>query len=102
LDRRPPLLSQRCWMTDGTDMCLGVPGEILEITGDDPFTRRARVSFAGVERDVCLAGVPDAAVGEYVIVHAGFALNRIDREEADEVFGYLRRIAELGQEELPE
>ena len=83
-------------------MCLGVPGEILEITGDDPFTRRARVSFSGVERDICLAGVPDAEVGEFVIVHAGFALNRVNREEADEVFGYLRRIAELGREECPD
>jgi len=81
-------------------MCLGVPGEILEISGDEPFTRRARVSFAGVERDICLAGVPDAQVGEFVIVHAGFALNRVNREEAEEVFGYLRRIAELGEEEL--
>jgi len=81
-------------------MCLGVPGEILEISGDEPFTRRARVSFAGVEIDICLAGVPDAQVGEFVIVHAGFALNRVNREEAEEVFGYLRRIAELGEEEL--
>ena len=83
-------------------MCLGVPGEILEISGDEPFTRRALVSFAGVERDICLAGVPDAQVGEFVIVHAGFALNRVNREEAEEVFGYLRRIAELGEEELGE
>ena len=83
-------------------MCLGVPGEILEITGDDPFTRKAKVSFSGVVRDVCLAGVPDAEPGEFVIVHAGFALNKVNREEAEEVFGYLRRIAELGQEECPE
>lgn len=79
-------------------MCLGVPGEILEVWGDEPLTRRARVSFGGAIREVCLAGVPDAEPGEYVIVHAGFALNRLNQAEADEVAGYLRRIQELGQE----
>jgi hydrogenase expression/formation protein HypC len=83
-------------------VCLGVPGQILDITGTDPYTRLARVSFAGVVRDVCLAGVPDASVGDYVIVHAGFALSRVDRAEADEVFGYLARISELGRVECPQ
>lgn len=80
-------------------MCLGVPGRILDIAGTEPFTRRARVDFAGVVRDVCLAGVPDAAVGDYVIVHAGFALSRVNRAEAEEVFGYLASISGMGREE---
>lgn len=80
-------------------MCLGIPGEVLEVWGDEPLTRRARVSFEGAVREVCLAGVPDARVGEYVIVHAGFALNRLDPEEALEVREYLRKIRELGREE---
>lgn len=74
-------------------MCLGIPGEILEITGDDALTRQGRVNFSGVLRDVCLAAVPEASVGDFVIVHAGFALSRLEREEADEVFDYLRRMA---------
>jgi len=80
-------------------MCLGIQGEILEVWGDEPLTRKARVSFGGAIREVCLAGVPDAIPGEYVIVHAGFALNRLDQAEADEVAGYLRRIREFGREE---
>jgi hydrogenase expression/formation protein HypC len=82
-------------------MCLGVPGQILDITGDDPLTRKARVDFSGVVREVCLAGVPDAGPGDFVIVHAGFALSRVDRAEADEVFDYLREIAGMGREECP-
>ncbi len=73
-------------------MCLGIPGEILEIWGEDPLSMRARVSFGGAVREVCMAGVPDAQVGEFVIVHAGFALNRLDQAEAREVNGYLERI----------
>ncbi|HRY60643.1 MAG TPA: HypC/HybG/HupF family hydrogenase formation chaperone [Candidatus Fermentibacter sp.] len=66
-------------------MCLGVPGEIVEISGDDQISRTARVSFDGVTRVVSLAGIPEAVVGDYVIVHAGFALNRLDRDEAARV-----------------
>ncbi len=75
-------------------MCLGVPGKLLEVTGDDPLTRMGKVSFGGVMKEVCLAGVPEARVGEYVIVHAGFALNTLDEDEAEEVFAYLQEIAE--------
>ena len=62
-------------------MCLGVPGKVLELT-DDRGTPMALVDFGGVTREVCLAYVPEAGLGEYVIVHAGFALTRLDREEA--------------------
>ena len=86
-------------------MCLGVPGRIEEIpeeiSGDDPVFRMASVSFGGTVREVCLAGVPRAVVGDWVIVHAGFALNTIREEEAMEVFDYLRQISEMGQKELP-
>jgi len=83
-------------------MCLGVPGQITRITGDEPLSRMGVVEFGGVLKDVSLAGVPEAEVGDYVIVHAGFALNTIDEEEAQEVFEYLQQIAELGAEELGE
>jgi hydrogenase expression/formation protein HypC len=62
-------------------MCLAVPGRVVGIEDRDG-TRMARVDFGGVVRDVCLAYVPDAEVGEYVIVHVGFALQRLDEESA--------------------
>jgi hydrogenase expression/formation protein HypC len=71
-------------------MCLAIPGEIVEIAeGQDPLTRMSKVDFGGVTHEVCLAYVPDAAVGDYVIVHAGFAINRLDEEEARETFELL-------------
>ncbi|MCK4504725.1 MAG: HypC/HybG/HupF family hydrogenase formation chaperone [Candidatus Aegiribacteria sp.] len=82
-------------------MCLGVPGRIEEISqGDDPIFRTGKVSFGGILRDISLAGVSDAKVGDWVIVHAGFALNKLNEEEACEVFKYLRQISEFGKEEL--
>jgi hydrogenase expression/formation protein HypC len=79
-------------------MCLAVPGRIESITGDDPVVRMAKVSFGGVVKDVSLAYVPEAQVGDYVIVHVGFALNRLDEDEAGKVFEILR---ELEIEEPP-
>ena len=63
-------------------MCLALPGRILEITGDTPLERRARVSFGGVVKETSLAYVPQADVGDYVIVHVGFALSVVDEAEA--------------------
>ena len=79
-------------------MCLAVPGQILSIAGDDPITRAGRVSFGGVVKEVSLAYVPEAAVGNYVIVHAGFALNVIDEEEAQKTLDLLRQIDALEPE----
>ena len=63
-------------------MCLAVPGEILALLGDDPLTRSANVAFAGVVKSVSLALLPHAAVGDYVLVHAGFAIAVLDPAEA--------------------
>ncbi len=64
-------------------MCLAVPGKIISTSGgDEPLSRMAKVSFGGVVKDVSLAYVPEAGVGDYVIVHVGFALNRLDEQEA--------------------
>lgn len=63
-------------------MCLAVPGKILEITGDDPLFKLGRVSFGGVVREVSLAYVPEAQVGDYAVVHAGFALSLLDEAAA--------------------
>lgn len=78
-------------------MCLGIPGEVVAIeadadAADDPMIS-GTVAFGGVRKRVCLAYVPEARVGDYVIVHAGFALSRIDPEEAGKVFDLLGQIA---------
>jgi hydrogenase expression/formation protein HypC len=70
-------------------MCLGIPGEILSIEVDEQQMRKARVRFGGITRDAYLDLVPDAVVGDYVIVHVGFAISRVDAEEAQQVFDLL-------------
>lgn len=75
-------------------MCLAVPGKILEILGDDPLQRRGRVSFGGVVKEVILAFVPDAGVGDYVIVHVGVAISRLDEAEARRVLEFLEDAGE--------
>jgi hydrogenase expression/formation protein HypC len=74
-------------------MCLGIPGEIVEVR-DDQGMRFGKVRFGGVAREVCLACVPNAKVGDYVLVHVGFAIAVIDAEEAARTY---RILEELGQ-----
>lgn len=76
-------------------MCLGVPGQLLSITAGEGGLPMGRVSFAGVVKEVCLAYVPEVEVGDYVIVHVGFAISRVDEAEAMQVFEYLRQMDEL-------
>jgi hydrogenase expression/formation protein HypC len=76
-------------------MCLAIPGQVLSVEGDDPLTRTARVSFGGVVKEVSLACLPEATVGDYVIVHVGFALSKVDEQEAQQVFSYLEQMDEL-------
>jgi hydrogenase expression/formation protein HypC len=76
-------------------MCLAVPGQIMSIEGADPMFRSGKVSFSGVMKQVNLAYVPEARVGDYVLVHAGFAISLVDEAEARQVFEYLRKIEEL-------
>lgn len=82
-------------------MCLAIPGKIVEITGDEPLTRTAKVSFGGSIKEVSLAYTPEAAVGDYIMVHVGFALSVVDEEEAAQVFEILKQMSEV-EEKLPE
>jgi len=77
-------------------MCLAVPGKIESITGRD-IERMARVNFSGVVREINLAYVPEAEIGDYVLVHVGFAISKIDEEEAKKVFEYLVEMGEVGE-----
>ena len=78
-------------------MCLVVPGKILSVSGDEPLMRAGKVSFGGIVKDVNLAFVPEAAVGDYVLVHVGCAISRLDEQEAMRVFEYLKQMDELSE-----
>jgi hydrogenase expression/formation protein HypC len=86
-------------------MCLGIPGKVIDIW-EESGTRMSTVDFGGTTKTVCLAYLPDMAIGEYTIVHAGFALTRLDEASANEtlrMFSELGILAEeLGEEELGE
>jgi hydrogenase expression/formation protein HypC len=79
-------------------MCLAVPGRIIETSGGDEL-RMARVDFDGVVREACLAYVPEARVGDYVLVHVGFAIATIDEQAAHETLAALRAIDGLDPED---
>jgi len=76
-------------------MCLGIPGKIETILKDESPIRSGIVSFGGLKKQVVLAYVPEAEEGDYVIVHVGFAISKIDEQEALKVFEYLEKIGEL-------
>ncbi len=78
-------------------MCLGVPGKIVEIH-EGAGLRMCKVDFGGVIREACIETLPEAKVGDYTIVHAGFALNLLSEEDANETLDALRQIAELNDE----
>ena len=82
-------------------MCLAVPGKLLEISGTDDLTRIGKVSFGGIIKEINLAFVPEAQVGDYVTVHVGVALSVVDETEALQVFEYLRQLGELQEEGIP-
>lgn len=75
-------------------MCLGVPGKVVERFERDGLPM-GKVEFGGILKETCLSYTPDVRVGEYVLVHVGFAISQIDDQEAQEVFSYLAAIGEL-------
>jgi hydrogenase expression/formation protein HypC len=79
-------------------MCLGVPGKVVSMEPNSLGIPMGKVSFGGIAKEVCLAYVPEVEVGEYVIVHAGFALSRLDENEAMEVFDLLAQLGEVEAE----
>jgi len=83
-------------------MCLGVPGKVLEVIPNSTGMTMGRVSFGGIVKEVCLAYTPDVEVGEYVVVHVGFAISQIDEAEANKVFEYLEEMGELAELDVPQ
>ncbi len=80
-------------------MCLGIPGEIVDVREEDGL-RVGKVKFAGALREVCLACVPDAAVGDFVLVHVGMAISKLDEGEASRTYALLSELAAM-EEGLP-
>jgi len=76
-------------------MCLGVPGKIIEIYEVNGL-KMGKIDFGGVTREACLAYVPEAQIGDYTVVHVGFALHLISEQEAQETLDLLRQISESG------
>ena len=79
-------------------MCLAVPGRILTRSDGDALARKGRVDFGGIVKEVSLAFVPEAQPGDYVLVHVGLAISRVDEAEAQKVFEYLEQIGALARE----
>ena len=78
-------------------MCLAVPGKVIEIHQQDDLPM-AKVDYGGIVKEACLAYTPEVQVGDYVIVHVGFALSRVDESEAHEIFSYLEQIGQAAEE----
>ncbi len=78
-------------------MCLGVPGKIIEIYTSGGL-KMCKVDFGGVVREACIETIPEAEVGQYTIVHAGFALNLLSEEDAIETLDLLRQVMNIEEE----
>ena len=76
-------------------MCLAIPGKVLEIRQDDGGTRVARTNFGGVVKEVCLQYTPDVQAGDYVLVHVGVALGKVDEAEAERTYKILQEFGQL-------
>jgi hydrogenase expression/formation protein HypC len=81
-------------------VCLGIPGKILE-TYDSQGLRMAKVQFGGIVRDACLEYVPESVTGDYVIVHVGFAISKVNQEEAARTYRLLEEMGQLSELEAP-
>jgi hydrogenase expression/formation protein HypC len=78
-------------------MCLGIPGKVLEIFQVDESVPMGKVEFGGIAKEICLVYLPEVAVGDYVLVHVGFAISQIDEAEAREIFSYIDQIGEFAE-----
>lgn len=81
-------------------MCLAIPGKVVETFTQEGMTM-ARVQFGGVTRDACLNYVPETRVGDYVLVHVGFAISRVDEEEARRTYQALEELGQLSELDVP-
>jgi hydrogenase expression/formation protein HypC len=84
-------------------MCLGIPGKLVDVYPQAELELpMGKVEFGGIFKNICLAYTPEAQVGDYVLVHVGFAISRIDEAEAEEIFSYLNEIGEIEEKGIRE
>ena len=83
-------------------MCLAIPGKLIEISQDAHGVRMGKANFGGIVKQVCLEYTPEAIAGEYVLVHVGFALGRVDEEEAARTYKLLEEMHQLSELEVPD
>jgi hydrogenase expression/formation protein HypC len=83
-------------------VCLAIPGKLLEINEDAHGVRMGKAKFGGIVKQVCLEYTPEANAGDYVLVHVGFALGRVDEEEAARTYKLLEEMQQLGELEVPD
>jgi len=90
------------WDYAESAMCLAIPGKIVELHDRDGV-RMSKVDFGGITREACLEYVPEAVIGDYVMVHVGFAISRVDEEEAARTYRILEELGQLGEvrDEVP-
>ena len=82
-------------------MCLAIPGKVIEIRPDAQGVQMAKANFGGIVKQVCLEYTPEVNVGDYVLVHVGFALSKVDEEEAARTYQLLEEMKQLGELEVP-
>ncbi len=83
-------------------MCLAIPGKLIEIAPDPNGVRMGRANFGGIVKQVCLEYTPEVQLGDYVLVHVGFALSKVDEEEARRTYEALQQLDQLGELETPD
>jgi hydrogenase expression/formation protein HypC len=83
-------------------MCLAIPGKVLDVETNAEGVRMGRANFGGIVKQVCLEYVPEVVIGDYVLVHVGFALSKVDEEEAARTFKFLDELKQLGELDTPD
>jgi hydrogenase expression/formation protein HypC len=83
-------------------MCLAIPGKLLEIANDANGVRMGRANFGGIIKQVCLEYTPEAEIGDFVLVHVGFALGKVDEAEAARTYQLLEELQQLNELDVPD
>jgi hydrogenase expression/formation protein HypC len=83
-------------------MCLAIPGKLIEVSQDPQGVRMGKANFGGVVKQVCLEYTPEVSIGDYVLVHVGFALGKVDEEEALRTYRLLQEMDQLSELEVPD
>ncbi|HXM01747.1 MAG TPA: HypC/HybG/HupF family hydrogenase formation chaperone [Chthoniobacterales bacterium] len=83
-------------------MCLAIPGKLIEVSEDPQGVRMGKANFGGIVKQVCLEYTPEVGIGDYVLVHVGFALGKVDEEEALRTYRLLQEMDQLSELEVPD